>query len=91
MKKGKAGIKNAVLLVAHVLIRKVGHNVIMGMTQDGSLRRAGCSGGGDNGDGIVEMDIGSRGFRGSTIKVDKCLDLKVRAEPLLSFPQPREQ
>jgi archaellin len=32
MEKGKAGIKNATLLIAHVLVGEVGDNVIVGMT-----------------------------------------------------------
>src|SRR5512139_1312623 len=85
MKKGKAGIKNATLLIAHVLVGEVGNDVIMGMTQDGSFRRACRSGGEDNGDGIVEMDIRSRAFRGSAIKVVKLLDVKLRTKPCFLF------
>src|SRR4030042_3855475 len=85
MKKGKAGIKNASLLIAHVVVGEVGHNVVMGMTQDGSFRRAGRSGGEDNGDGIVEMDIGSRGLRGSVIQMVKLLDVKLRTKPCFLF------
>jgi len=85
MKKGKAGIKNATLLIAHILIGEVGNNVIMGMTQDGSFRRARCAGGEDDGDGIVEMDFRSRAFRRSAIKVVKLLDVKLRTKPCFLF------